>query len=398
MPVLESAVATTSLLESEESSEEAALLAASAAGNVATCYAPMHNWAYPLHGGGVNTEALRQAIRDDFRHMSKYFKYVRTYYSQHFGIEVAPIAAEFGIKLYLGVFMTNEGWWRNEVDAAVNAVRKYPETVEVLFVGNENLANHEVRAGDILAKVSDLKKALGSDAGRVKFGTVQRISEYLDNRFNDQTYALADQLDVLGVNIYPFFTNSYDRSQPANLLDIMWNQMAERFPLSKMRLTETGFATDGGHNPVAPKVRPNLDDAIGYYKGLVSWSPRGAESLPKFWFMAFDRRSDDNSMGIELEKHFGFFTTDRSSKASDFPQNGVAPPPSSCKFEAGIDYVGNDIGSAASEKPESCCAICKQRAGCRAFSWNNYNSGTCWLKSGKSATTSNEAVTSAVVV
>lgn len=48
----------------------------------------------------------------------------------------------------------------------------------------------------------------------------------------------------------------------------------------------------------------------------------------------------------------------------------------------GYDLVGTDIGSARSAKPEDCCSLCNARNGCKSFSWNSYNNGTCWLKSG----------------
>ncbi|OQR88516.1 hypothetical protein THRCLA_10271 [Thraustotheca clavata] len=67
-------------------------------------------------------------------------------------------------------------------------------------------------------------------------------------------------------------------------------------------------------------------------------------------------------------------------------------------LEYGIDYIGNDIGSAAAPAPEDCCALCRQTNNCRAFSWNDYNGGTCYLKSGKGDTTSKSGVTSATVL
>ncbi|KAG6613015.1 Cellobiose dehydrogenase [Phytophthora cinnamomi] len=71
---------------------------------------------------------------------------------------------------------------------------------------------------------------------------------------------------------------------------------------------------------------------------------------------------------------------------------------SSCTtIEEGVDYTGNDVGSALSGTAEGCCAICQAKTGCKAYTWTNYNSGTCWLKSGKSGTTSNSGARSAQV-
>lgn len=73
-------------------------------------YDAMHNAEYPLHGGSVNAAALGHAIDRDFAQISKHFKYARTFYSSFYNVPVAPYAAKYGVKLFLGVFMTDESW------------------------------------------------------------------------------------------------------------------------------------------------------------------------------------------------------------------------------------------------------------------------------------------------
>ncbi|KAF4028712.1 PAN domain [Phytophthora infestans] len=71
--------------------------------------------------------------------------------------------------------------------------------------------------------------------------------------------------------------------------------------------------------------------------------------------------------------------------------------PLPCELEANKDYVGNDIDNVPESKPADCCDKCRARTGCRAFTWSNHNTGTCWLKSGKGSTVTKSGVTSAVV-
>lgn len=66
-----------------------------------------------------------------------------------------------------------------------------------------------------------------------------------------------------------------------------------------------------------------------------------------------------------------------------------------CVQEAGIDYVGNDIGSVAGASADKCCAACEAFKNCRAFSWSNHNGGTCWLKSTVNRKIVSSGVTSA---
>ncbi|KAJ0392528.1 hypothetical protein P43SY_002495 [Pythium insidiosum] len=66
-------------------------------------------------------------------------------------------------------------------------------------------------------------------------------------------------------------------------------------------------------------------------------------------------------------------------------------------IEEGVDYHGNDVGSVGAASAELCFDVCRQRAGCKAFSWNDFNGGTCWLKSGKGASSARSGTRSAVV-
>ncbi|KAJ8578814.1 hypothetical protein ON010_g388 [Phytophthora cinnamomi] len=71
---------------------------------------------------------------------------------------------------------------------------------------------------------------------------------------------------------------------------------------------------------------------------------------------------------------------------------------SSCSaIEENTNYGGADIGNALSSSAEGCCAICKGRTGCNAYTWTNYNSGTCWLKSAKGTATSQNGARSAQI-
>lgn len=71
---------------------------------------------------------------------------------------------------------------------------------------------------------------------------------------------------------------------------------------------------------------------------------------------------------------------------------------SSCTaIEENIDYTGNDIANEASTTAEGCCSICKGRSGCNAYTWTNYNTGTCWLKGAKTGTTTKSGARSAQV-
>jgi cellobiose dehydrogenase (acceptor) len=76
---------------------------------------------------------------------------------------------------------------------------------------------------------------------------------------------------------------------------------------------------------------------------------------------------------------------------------GGGSTPACTTIEENVDYTGNDVGSAPSGSAEGCCAVCQSRTNCKAFTWTNYNSGTCWLKSSRSSPTTKPGARSAQI-
>lgn len=69
-----------------------------------------------------------------------------------------------------------------------------------------------------------------------------------------------------------------------------------------------------------------------------------------------------------------------------------------CRIENGYDFVDNDIGNAWAAAAEDCCALCNAFSGCKAFSWTDFNGGTCWFKSGRGQVVVNSKVKSSILM
>ncbi|KAJ0392994.1 hypothetical protein P43SY_001043 [Pythium insidiosum] len=64
-------------------------------------------------------------------------------------------------------------------------------------------------------------------------------------------------------------------------------------------------------------------------------------------------------------------------------------------IEEGYDFVGQDIKNIQGSVGD-CCYACSKTQGCKAWSWTDFNGGTCWLKSGRDAVVQNPNVKSAL--
>ncbi|KAL4095388.1 hypothetical protein PRIC1_008762 [Phytophthora ramorum] len=282
------------------------------------CYSPFHNSEYPLNGGSA--AGLDSAMDTDFSIMKNSITVARTYYSNFYGYPVTPHAAKYGISLYLGVFMTDESWYEGQVTAAIAAVKDYPDTIKAILVGNENIyPAGPYSPAEVLRRITALRSRILSETGRtVNIGTVQRHNEWMASSIRTDMLALANGCDILGVNIYPFFDASFTASDPLAMLNGAWNNMLTVYPSDKVRLTEIGFPTAGSPASFAPYNIPSVANSVAFYKAFLNWSPAsGGQEV--FWFMFFDRRPDDTTMELELEKYFGFYTWNRVAKASGFP-------------------------------------------------------------------------------
>ncbi|KAJ8558732.1 hypothetical protein ON010_g8718 [Phytophthora cinnamomi] len=271
--------------------------------NLAVTYSPMHSPEYPLGNEPFNYDNLSASIAVDMH--------------QH------------NVSLHLGVFMTTESWQQAEIDYAVAAVEKNPSTVKAILT------------------------RLGSKANAVKFGTVQRITEYLDSSYDAETANLSAHLDILGVNIYSFFTDGYDAAKPTAILENLWGAVTAKFPASQILLTETGGRTFYA-------ITASLNESTHYFKAVANWVPTGNEDSLKFWFDTFDRRPDDTSVDVELERHFGLYTYNHTAKAgyplsgeewgdgSDIASTSSADSSASSSFPSSISSSASSSSSSSS--------------------------------------------------
>ena len=293
------------------------------------CYSPMHsdNYnKYVLYPSGLGDD-----IDNDMYQMSQYVTHIRTFYSDNVGYDLVPYAAQYGLKVYLGVYMvddTSSNFWQRQMDAAVDAAVYYNDTVEAIFVGNENLyPNGDYYAADIIERLEWIKDNITANCpdgwdciDYLKFGTVQRVTEYKDDDIADDVDDLADYCDILGVNIYPFYSSGYDSDEPTKILNSLWEQMIDKFGEDKVVLTETGWPTDGEETPNCGN-EPGYDNALNYYEGFLAWEP-DVGSGPFFWYSFYDRNPTDSTVSKDFKYYFGFATYDNEIKADgEFPQN-----------------------------------------------------------------------------
>jgi exo-beta-1,3-glucanase (GH17 family) len=195
--------------------------------------------------------------------------------------------------LLLGLLMMQGDILNAEVEAAIQACNKYPDTVEAIYIGNENLP--AANAKDMIAVRNRIKERCGKP-----IGTVQTIGYWLNK--SAVNWELFWAMDWWGYNAYPFFGPLGGKSSVDILRDQI-GQLQRAYPdvFDRFRLTETGWPSEGGQS--AGNVA-NWNNAKSFADGVADMLCNGEIKTPWMSYFIFNDPMYKKNVP-EFEKHFG---------------------------------------------------------------------------------------------
>uniref|UniRef100_K3WJJ3 glucan endo-1,3-beta-D-glucosidase n=1 Tax=Globisporangium ultimum (strain ATCC 200006 / CBS 805.95 / DAOM BR144) TaxID=431595 RepID=K3WJJ3_GLOUD len=249
------------------------------------CYSPWHH-----------ASVTADVVQADLGQVKQYFSSVRTYHAQFSGVNAIEMAAQAGVRIAVGIQMGDAKAVPDELKAACDGTKKHPEIVDAIYVGNENLVNGDFgtyTSAQLVDYIGQLRACIQN--ANIPIGTVQRINEW---KVAASVGELAKVSDVIGVNIYPFFTNS--DLTPIKRLEAQWAEINSLYPSGKVHLTETGWPRSG--SPVAGNT-PSKETAASFLKDYADWAKTQPTS---YWFMMYDKKADG---GADIENSFGICDT-----------------------------------------------------------------------------------------
>jgi len=209
-------------------------------------YSPFTSSVHPDSEGGRPTEAQ---IRAELKALAPYTRAIRLYKSTG-GVElVPPIAAEFGLKVSLGIWLdNNQERNEREIRSALDLFHKN-RNVNGIFVGNEVLFRHDMTADELAAFVKRVKHEV---SGVVPVTTGEIYSELLETNKDGQLIAeqLISKVDFIAAHVLPYW-GGIPAEGAVNEAVRVYELLRETFPGKHVVIAEFGWPSAGYNREAA---------------------------------------------------------------------------------------------------------------------------------------------------
>jgi exo-beta-1,3-glucanase (GH17 family) len=257
---------------------------------------------------GHVSDADADSIRADLRQLRERFDGLITYDAIHGAQQIPAIAARLKFRaLIIGVWdPADEG----QIDAALEAARRFPQLIVGISLGNETLFAHRSDPARLLARIAHAR----ARAPAVALSTSEPFHIYDE----PAAAAVLAQLDFLLLNVHPVFQPWFRDAPDGAAAQFVVNVLAKLAPLAcgPMLVKETGV-------PTAPESA-GFSEArqAAFYRELRRVLPPGRTQAFAY-FAAYDapwRASDATGVpgvpGVHPEEaHWGLYDAARRPKA-----------------------------------------------------------------------------------
>lgn len=248
----------------------------------------------------------RSEILEDLRILERNWQLIRLYGADEFSQRVLEAIRSENIKLkvMLGAWLGDESKTRVEneqqVAAAIQLAKEYPELIIAINVGNETLVDwsfHPVPEERVIEYVRQVKAAVD-----VPVTVADNYAYWRDHGQN-----LAREVDFVTVHTYPLWERrSIDQGLSYTIQNL--TEVRQALPAGKpIIIGEAGWATYTVGDLHVPRSG-NEANQQRYFKELTEWCRK--QGIPLFWFEAFD----EPWKGTGTEGYWGLFTVDRKAK------------------------------------------------------------------------------------
>jgi exo-beta-1,3-glucanase (GH17 family)/cellulose synthase/poly-beta-1,6-N-acetylglucosamine synthase-like glycosyltransferase len=192
-------------------------------------YAPFADSDHPDRGARPTAEQ----IRADLKAIAPYTHAIRLYSSTGGAELVPPIAAEFGLKVTVGAWISKDKE-RNarEIAAAIDLAR-HNSNVDAIVVGNETIYRGEMTLPDLIALIKEVKRSSPVPVTTGEIGSV-----WLEHP------ELASAVDFVAAHVLPYW-NGIDASHAVDYTIEFYDKLRRTLPGKRIVIAEFGWPSAG---------------------------------------------------------------------------------------------------------------------------------------------------------
>src|SRR5262247_1800050 len=293
-------------------------------------YSPYARSQHPDYGDRPTPEQ----IRADLKILSPYTQSIRTYSATGGGELIPAIAAEFGLKVTLGIWIDkNEARNEREIQAAIALARRY-SNINAIVVGNETMLRADKSVDDLIGIIRRVKRqspvpVTTGETFDVWMGiTDPRKPEDAQKKAEAAT-KLASAVDFIAAHILPYWGGT-PANQAVEQTILIYNQLRARHPGKRIVIAEFGWPS-AGYN--MREADPGRIEQASVLRDFVSRAE--AYGIDYNIVEAFDQPWKTNEGGVGM--YWGMFDASRQAK---FAWTGVVSDPDHGKVGAVAVLLG----------------------------------------------------------
>jgi exo-beta-1,3-glucanase (GH17 family)/glycosyltransferase involved in cell wall biosynthesis len=271
-------------------------------------YSPYTRSQHPDYGDRPTAEQ----IRADLKILSPYTQAIRTYSSTGGGELVPAIAAEFGLKVTLGIWIDkNEARNEREIQAAIALARRY-SNVNAIVVGNETTLRAEKSVDDLVRLIQRVKRQ-----SPVPVTTGEIWTVWIEHP------ELASAVDFIAAHILPYW-DGFSATQAVDKTIEFYDKLRAAHPGKRIVIAEFGWPSAGYNMRHAD---PGRIEQASVLREFVSRAE--AYGIDYNVIEAFDQPWKTNEGGVGM--YWGVFDASRHAK---FAWTGLVSDPDHWKIGA----------------------------------------------------------------
>ncbi len=234
-------------------------------------------------------------IRADLKVLSPYTNAIRTYSSTGGGELVPAIAAEFGLKVTLGIWIDkNEARNEREIQAAIALARRY-SNVNAIVVGNETTLRAEKTIDDLIRLIQRVKRQ-----SPVPVTTGEIWTVWIEHP------ELASAVDFIAAHILPYW-DGFTTAQAVDKTIEFYTKLRRTHPGKRIVIAEFGWPS-AGYN--MRKADPGRIEQATVLRDFISRAE--AYGIDYNIIEAFDQPWKTNEGGVGM--YWGVFDAARHAK------------------------------------------------------------------------------------